>query len=120
MKLPSFQEELNRLPSSARVKLETGFLYALVHCVHMLAYVSPGDSALKQLSQNVGRASMVPPAPKYEGSDIERLAQAAAPDIQAAHKLNLVVDVIKRSAQFQKEERLRNIMLELVGRYRIS
>lgn len=115
--MDDFISLFSRLPAAQRARIETRFLTTLAHGVHMLAYVAPSDSALRQLSSNAARVSGVAACDSYRIGDFERLAQAAMPDPNAAEKLNALADLVWRTAQFQRDPQLREAMVNLVNRY---
>lgn len=112
-----FVSLFSRLPPEQRSRIETRFLITLAHGVHMLAFVAPSDTALRRLSANAERISGVAACDGYKVGDFERLAQAAPPDVDAPRKLNALVDLIWRTAQFQRDPELREAMVDLVSRY---
>lgn len=107
----------SRLPAEQRSRVETRFLVTLAHGIHMLAWVTPSDSALRRLSAQAATISGVAACSRYKVGDFERLAQAAPPDIDAPRKLNALVDLVWRTAQFQRDPQLREAMIDLVSRY---
>lgn len=115
--MDDFISLFSRLPAGQRARIETRFLTTLAHGIHMLAYVAPSNSALRLLSSNAARMSGVSPRDSYRVGDFERLAQAAPPDPDAAQKLNALVDLVWHTAQFQRDPRLREAMIDLVNRY---
>lgn len=115
--MDDFISLFSRLPAGQRVQVETRFLTTLAHGIHMLAYVAPSDNALRQLSAHAARISGIVACDGYKIGDFDRLAKAAPPDPEAAQKLNALVDLVWRTAQFQGDPRLREAMVDLVNRY---
>lgn len=113
-----FVSLFSRLPPEQRSRIETRFLITLAHGVHMLAFVAPSDTALRRLSAKAEMVSGVAACDGYAVGDFERPAQAAPPDVDAPRKLDALIDLVWRTAQFQRDPRLREAMVDLVSRYR--